>query len=282
MQSDLFCVCVSYFGGFGACVGPKSLSWRCGCSIFCSSVHYLPVLGCSGCGTCSELWLQTLTKLYCSPGVKLQLTVRVILLAFLRLEIHHLTELFQDSFMQHLILHEPDTKVMYENYIGCLSTEAETMVDMTETGILPACAKDLQQVNGSGNSKFVTTRKVAYEAVVDEPFVWAQARFVQSWCSSFFARSYFVFCSNFQKVWTNSWGLRSLRHAWLRSHMETWRRRQIISVTPSNLWWSPWERPGIGVSWTLQWQSTRQSASNAVCMSNKYVLVLAIISAYVH
>ena len=62
----------------------------------------------------------------------------------------------------------------------------------------------------------------------------------------FFARSYFVFCSNFQKVWTNSWGLRSLRHAWLRSHMETWRRRQIISVTPSNLWWSPWERPGIG------------------------------------
>lgn len=96
----------------------------------------------------------------------------------------------------------------------------------------------------------------------------------------FFARSYFVFCSNFQKVWTNSWGLRSLRHAWLRSHMETWRRRQIISVTPSNLWWSPWERPGIGVSWTLQWQSTRQSASNAVRMSNKYVLVLAIISTY--
>jgi len=59
-------------------------------------------------------------------------------------------------------------EVMYENYIGCLSTEAETMVDMTETGILPACAKDLQQVNGSGNSKFVTTRKVAYEAIVDE------------------------------------------------------------------------------------------------------------------
>lgn len=113
------------------------------------------------------------------------LCVCVILLAFLRLGIHHLTELFQDSLMQHLILHEPDTKVMYENYIGCLSTEAETMVDMTETGILPACAKDLQQVNGSGNSKFVTTRKVAYEAVVDEPFVWTQGRFVQSWCSSF-------------------------------------------------------------------------------------------------
>ena len=82
-----------------------------------------------------------------------------------------MTELFQENLMHYLILHEPDTKVMYENYIGCLSTEAETMVDMTETGILPACAKDLQQVSSSGNDKFVMTRKVAYEAIVDEPFV---------------------------------------------------------------------------------------------------------------
>eukprot|EP00913_Durusdinium_trenchii_P027343 g25652.t1 len=57
-------------------------------------------------------------------------------------------------------------EVMYENYIGCLSTEAETMVNMTETGILPACAKDLQKCSTASN-KFATPRKVAYEEVVD-------------------------------------------------------------------------------------------------------------------
>ena len=61
-------------------------------------------------------------------------------------------------------------KVMYENYISCLSTEAETMVDMTETGILPACAKDLQK-SSTANQKYNVPRKVAYEAIVDE-FLW--------------------------------------------------------------------------------------------------------------
>ena len=32
---------------------------------------------------------------------------------------------------------------MYENYSICVSTEAETMVQMVESGIVPACAKDL-------------------------------------------------------------------------------------------------------------------------------------------
>lgn len=33
---------------------------------------------------------------------------------------------------------------MYENYISCLDTEAVTMIQMTETAIIPACAKDLK------------------------------------------------------------------------------------------------------------------------------------------
>ena len=36
---------------------------------------------------------------------------------------------------------EARQEVMYENYISCMSCEVETMVQMTETGILPACAK---------------------------------------------------------------------------------------------------------------------------------------------
>jgi glutamine synthetase len=34
-------------------------------------------------------------------------------------------------------------ELMYENYSICVCTEAETMVQMVETGIIPACAKDL-------------------------------------------------------------------------------------------------------------------------------------------
>jgi len=32
---------------------------------------------------------------------------------------------------------------MYENYNTCVSIEADTLVSMIDTGILPACAKDL-------------------------------------------------------------------------------------------------------------------------------------------
>jgi glutamine synthetase len=35
------------------------------------------------------------------------------------------------------------TEVMYENYNSCIRIEADTMVSMVETGIIPACAKDL-------------------------------------------------------------------------------------------------------------------------------------------
>merc|ERR1712137_532921 len=35
------------------------------------------------------------------------------------------------------------TEVMFENYNTTLSVEVETLIDMIETGILPACAKDM-------------------------------------------------------------------------------------------------------------------------------------------
>merc|ERR1719364_473818 len=34
-------------------------------------------------------------------------------------------------------------ELMYENYSICVSTEAETLVQMVESAIVPACAKDL-------------------------------------------------------------------------------------------------------------------------------------------
>ena len=40
------------------------------------------------------------------------------------------------------------TEVMFENYTNTLSIEVETMIAMTKTGFLPACAKDLAQFAG--------------------------------------------------------------------------------------------------------------------------------------
>ncbi|CAJ1359785.1 unnamed protein product [Effrenium voratum] len=59
-------------------------------------------------------------------------------------------------------------EVMYENYVTCLSIEAETMINMAETGILPACAKDLQKCTGSFSKEFEAPRKAAYEEIVDQ------------------------------------------------------------------------------------------------------------------
>merc|ERR1719504_60790 len=38
---------------------------------------------------------------------------------------------------------EARSEIMYEAYNTTLSIEAQTMIDMVETGILPACAQDL-------------------------------------------------------------------------------------------------------------------------------------------
>ncbi|CAJ1418808.1 unnamed protein product, partial [Effrenium voratum] len=61
---------------------------------------------------------------------------------------------------------EARQEVMYENYISCLCCEVETMVQMTETGILPACAKDLDKFKGS--EALGSSRKSLYEGIVDQ------------------------------------------------------------------------------------------------------------------
>ena len=50
---------------------------------------------------------------------------------------------------------------MYENYISSLCCEVETMIQMTETGFLPACAKDLEKYKGF--EKLAGNRKAIYE-----------------------------------------------------------------------------------------------------------------------
>ncbi|CAJ1440078.1 unnamed protein product [Effrenium voratum] len=58
-------------------------------------------------------------------------------------------------------------EVMYENYITALKIEADTMINMVDTGIVPACAKDLKKSNFS-SKKTAAARKAAYEAIVQE------------------------------------------------------------------------------------------------------------------
>mmetsp|Transcript_122354 Transcript_122354/g.172179 ORF Transcript_122354/g.172179 Transcript_122354/m.172179 type:complete len:120 (+) Transcript_122354:3-362(+) len=55
---------------------------------------------------------------------------------------------------------------MYENYISSLCCEVETMIQMTETGIMPACAKDLEKYKGF--EKFAGNRKAMYDSIMDE------------------------------------------------------------------------------------------------------------------
>jgi len=62
---------------------------------------------------------------------------------------------------------EARQEVMLENYITCLTIEAQTMINMVETGFIPACAKDLKKCDNM-SSKIAEPRKVAYEAIVDE------------------------------------------------------------------------------------------------------------------
>eukprot|EP00490_Sorites_sp_Unknown_P012186 CAMPEP_0114648018 /NCGR_PEP_ID=MMETSP0191-20121206/6123_1 /TAXON_ID=126664 /ORGANISM="Sorites sp." /LENGTH=694 /DNA_ID=CAMNT_0001861211 /DNA_START=96 /DNA_END=2180 /DNA_ORIENTATION=- len=57
-------------------------------------------------------------------------------------------------------------EVMYENYISTLCCEVETMIQMAETGILPACAKDLEKYKGF--EKFAGQRKAIYDSILEE------------------------------------------------------------------------------------------------------------------
>mmetsp|Transcript_34006 Transcript_34006/g.76321 ORF Transcript_34006/g.76321 Transcript_34006/m.76321 type:complete len:728 (+) Transcript_34006:59-2242(+) len=61
---------------------------------------------------------------------------------------------------------EARQEVMYENYISCMCCEVETMINMVETGYLPACAKDLEKYKGF--DKLAGNRKAVYDAIVDD------------------------------------------------------------------------------------------------------------------
>ena len=58
---------------------------------------------------------------------------------------------------------EARQEVMYENYISSLCCEVETMIQMVETGFLPACAKDLEKYKGF--EKLAGNRKAIYEGL---------------------------------------------------------------------------------------------------------------------
>merc|ERR1712117_62887 len=67
------------------------------------------------------------------------------------------------------ILTEEETKaraeIMYEAYAATLMTEVKTLIHMVETGILPACAKDLATY---GQSKLAGGRAELYESIAAE------------------------------------------------------------------------------------------------------------------
>jgi len=67
------------------------------------------------------------------------------------------------------IMTEQETKaradVMWEAYNTTLSVEVTTLIQMVETGILPACVKDL---NSYGASKLAGTRSKTYEGIMAE------------------------------------------------------------------------------------------------------------------
>jgi len=71
---------------------------------------------------------------------------------------------------EHKVFNERETKarqdVMFEAYANILTIEANVMVEMMETGIIPACARDLQQYSAS--PKLAGNRLELYERLAVE------------------------------------------------------------------------------------------------------------------
>jgi glutamine synthetase len=57
-------------------------------------------------------------------------------------------------------------ELMYENYTICVSTEAETMIKMVESGIVPACARDLSIYKDA--PKLAGDRPKVYDSIIAE------------------------------------------------------------------------------------------------------------------
>eukprot|EP00435_Cladocopium_sp_Y103_P049337 s564_g14.t2 len=75
-------------------------------------------------------------------------------------------KLFEDLKIYTVEETEARQEVMYDNYISSLCCEVETMIQMCETGILPACAKDLEKYKGF--EKLGGNRKAIYDAILDQ------------------------------------------------------------------------------------------------------------------
>ena len=54
-------------------------------------------------------------------------------------------------------------EIMFEKYTNDLTIEASCLVDMMQTGVLPACAQDLAQYVGGQLSTSASTRATAYQ-----------------------------------------------------------------------------------------------------------------------
>ncbi|CAK9080797.1 unnamed protein product [Durusdinium trenchii] len=71
---------------------------------------------------------------------------------------------------------EARQEVMYENYISALCCEVETMIQMTETGFLPACAKEIRAAlldgllsHSQDLEKYKGVEKLAiYDSIIDQ------------------------------------------------------------------------------------------------------------------
>jgi glutamine synthetase len=57
-------------------------------------------------------------------------------------------------------------ELMYENYSICVSTEAQTLITMVDSGIIPACAKDLSIYNDA--PKLAGDRPNIYDSITAE------------------------------------------------------------------------------------------------------------------
>merc|ERR1711972_842204 len=61
---------------------------------------------------------------------------------------------------------EARKEVMYEAYITAISVEVQTLIEMMNCGIIPACVKDLAKYRGV--EKMSSTRDTLYQSVVAE------------------------------------------------------------------------------------------------------------------
>mmetsp|Transcript_148105 Transcript_148105/g.258389 ORF Transcript_148105/g.258389 Transcript_148105/m.258389 type:complete len:731 (-) Transcript_148105:105-2297(-) len=79
---------------------------------------------------------------------------------------------------------EARAEIMYESYVTILSVEVETLVHMVETGIIPACAKDMAKYREF--PKLSGGRNSLYESIVEET---EKLKTLHSRCAQEFADS---------------------------------------------------------------------------------------------